>query len=128
GSSFHRLVLRQSSKVAADEADVREGNDHHDDEGQHRHGGAQPVDPVGGERLLRNRRQGRRPVLALRQDERQVEYSQRVERGEDQGDEDRRRQQRQRDPHEALPRRGAVDLGGLVDLPGYHLQPSQYEQ
>ena len=85
----------------------------------------EPVDPVRGERLLRDRRQRRRPVLALGQHVRQVEDPQRVQRAEDQRHEDRRRQQRQRDAREALPRRGAVDLGRLVDLAGYHLQPGE---
>ena len=57
----------------------------------------EPVDAVRRERLLGDRRQRRRPVLPPGQDVGQVEDPQRVERAEDQRDEDRGRQQRQRD-------------------------------
>ena len=90
--------------------------------------GAQPVDPVRRERLLRDRRQRRRAVLPAGEHVRQVEDPQRVERPEDQRDEDRRHEQRQRDPREALPRGGAVDLRRLVDLAGDHLQAREDQQ
>ena len=57
-----------------------------------------------------------------------VEDPERVERAEQQRDEDRRLHQRQRDPEEALHRAGAVDLGRLVQLVGHEREAGEQQQ
>ena len=64
-------------------------------------------------------------VGAARLDEHRVEHAEGVERAEQHRHQDRRLHQRQRDPPEALPRAGAVDLRGLVQLVGHQRQARQ---
>src|SRR5690242_8429324 len=67
-------------------------------------------------------------VGAQGQDVDVVENPERVQGPEQQGDQDRRLHQRQRDLREALPARGAVHLRGLLQVFGHQRQPGQQQQ
>jgi hypothetical protein len=84
--------LNQRTDVSADEADVEERDQHHDQEGEDGERRAQADDPVGGQNLLRFERERVRVVRAFGQHIRQVEHAKRVERPEDECNEDRRRE------------------------------------
>ena len=96
--------------------DEEDGDQDHADEDQDRDGRAEPeVHPVDEDVVARIDALGAESAARLN-DEDVVEYSERVERPEQQRDEDRRLHQRQRDAEEALQRARAVYLGRLVQL------------
>ena len=112
----HQVVPPHLGQIGLEALDEDEGDDHDREEQQHRHrrAGAQvhqrDVLAVGQER----QRLG--VVGAAGHDERVVEDAPRVERAEQQGDHDRRLHVGQRHLPQPLPRRGAVDLGRLLQL------------
>src|ERR1044072_1840911 len=105
-----------------------EGGDQQDaDEDQHRDGRAEAqIEPR--DQLVEAEDRDRFGVLRTGgHDEDRVEDAEGVEGAEEQRDEDRRLHQRQRDPREALPGRGAVDLRRLVELTVNRHQPGQQQ-
>ena len=91
---------------------------------------AEPMPEVqGGEQVVVAEDRHRAGVVATAgQDEDVVEDPERVQRAEEQRDQDRRLHERQGDAHEPLPRGRAVDLGRLLQVLGHQGQPGHEQQ
>ena len=121
-------VFSRRSGAGAEALDEHERDDAHEHEQQHRNRRPQTEVEAGEQGVVVEHRDRLGAVGALVEDVDRVEDPERVERAEQQRDEDRRLHQRQRDPREPLPGAGAVHLRRVEQFIGHERQAGQQQQ